>query len=335
MTSRERVRAMLAGQPVDRLPSMPITMMFAADRIGVPYGRYALDHNVLVEAQIRTAEEFGFDHVSAITETREARDCGATIRYYEDQPYAIDESAARLADKAGLGAMEPPDPWMAPAMRDRLLAIGHLKRAVGETRIVEGWVEGPCGAAADLRGINTLMVDFYDDPAFVRELFDFVLELGVRFGRAQAEAGAEIIGIGDPAASLIGPRLYREFVFSHEKRLVEGLRAAGVRVRLHICGNTRRILGDLGRLGCDIVDVDSAVPIAEARAQMGDGPVLLGGIDPVRTLQNGSPREIGAALAACRRDAGARYIVGAGCEVPRDTPAENMHEMTRFASESA
>ena len=32
MNSRERILAHLAGQPVDRLPLMPITMLFACDQ---------------------------------------------------------------------------------------------------------------------------------------------------------------------------------------------------------------------------------------------------------------------------------------------------------------
>ena len=36
MTERERVLARLAGRPVDPLPLMPITMMFAGDRAGIP-----------------------------------------------------------------------------------------------------------------------------------------------------------------------------------------------------------------------------------------------------------------------------------------------------------
>jgi MtaA/CmuA family methyltransferase len=329
--SRERFFAFLEDRPVDRLPVMPITMMFAAGRIGVPYGRYALDHRVLAEAQIRTAEEFGFDHVSAITETREARDCGAAIRYFDDQPYAMDESRARLAEKRALADLPAPDPSTAEAMRDRLAGLALLRQRVGGEKIVEGWVEGPCGAAADLRGINTLMLDFHDDPAFVRDLFDFVLALALRFGAAQRDAGADLIGIGDPAASLVGPRLYDDFVWPYEKRLVDGLHACGLRVRLHICGNTRRILAGMGRLACDIVDIDSAVPLAAAREAMGPGQVLLGGIDPVRTLLNGTPADVAAAAADCRRAAGPRYIVGAGCEVPPGTPAENVHALARAA----
>ena len=58
MNGRERVLALVDGRPVDRIPLMPITMMFAADQIGVKYGQYVSDYRVLVEGQMRTAERF-------------------------------------------------------------------------------------------------------------------------------------------------------------------------------------------------------------------------------------------------------------------------------------
>lgn len=330
MTSRERVLAMLDGRPVDHLPLMPITMMFAADRIGEKYGRYALDHRIMAEAQIRTAEEFGFDHVSGITETREAPDCGASVQYFDDQPYAMDESRARLAEKSALKDLKMPEPC-GGAMNDRLLGLLLMKERAGSEKIVEGWVEGPCGASADLRGINTLMLDFFDDRAFVTNLFEFVVELAVRFGRAQVEAGADVIGIGDPASSLVGPRIYEEFVWPYQKRLADGLHAAGARVRLHVCGNTRRMLTGMAKLGCDIVDIDSQVPLEEAREKMGPNQVLLGNLDPVRVLRDATPEAVFAALMECHRQAGPRYIVAAGCEVVRDTPLANMRALAEFA----
>jgi MtaA/CmuA family methyltransferase len=334
MNSRERILALLAGRTTDRPAVMPITMMFAAHHVGAKYGRYALDHRLMAEAQIRTSADFGFDHVSGITETREAPDCGALIRLFDDQPWALDESQALLADKTRLGRLDLPDPLGGGHMHDRIRGLELMKQRVGTEKIVEGWVEGACGAASDLRGINTLMLDFYDDPDFVRTLFEFVLELALRFGRAQVEAGADLIGIGDPAASLVGPRIYREFVWPYQKRLVDGLRAAGTRVRLHICGDTRSILGDLGRLECDIVDIDSKVPVAEARSRMGPKQVLLGGLDPVGVLQNGTPGLVAQVIAECDREAGPNYILGAGCEVPPGTPPENLRELTRYASRS-
>lgn len=335
MNGRERVLAMLDGHVVDCLPVMPITMMFAVDQIGKKYYDYATDYHVLAEAQILTAKTFDFDHVSAIAETREAPDCGAVVEYFDDQPPSIVESQAFLAKKATLTKLEIPDPFTAPRMHDRIQAIELLKERLGSEKVVEGWVEGPCGASADLRGINTLMLDFFDDPAFIHEIFGYTVEVGLRFGRAQIEAGADIIGIGDPAASLVGPKIYKEYVWPYEKKLVDGLHALGARVRLHICGNTRPILKDMGSLGCDIVDLDSAAPLGEARAAMGPDQVLLGNLDPVRDLRDGTPESVYGAVAECHRQGGSKFIVGAGCEVPRDTAAANMHAMVRYAREHA
>jgi hypothetical protein len=55
------------------------------------------------------------------------------------------------------------------------------------------------------------------------------------------------------------------------------------------------------------------------------------GVDPVATLRNGTPESIRAAVAECHRQAGSAYIVGAGCEVPRDTPPENVLALRDYA----
>jgi len=322
----------LAGKPVDRLPLMPITMLFAAERSGVGYGEYAARHTVLVETQLRIAEEFGFDHVSCISDpAREAADCGARIAYFPDQPPAIIETEALLGDKTALGRLAVPDPLGGGRMTDRVAAAALFKERVRGEHLIEGWIEGPCAEAADLRGINTLMTDFTDDPGFVRDLFSFTVGMELAFARAQIEAGVDVMGVGDAAASLVGPRLYEEFVWPYEKQLVDGLHAMGTRVRLHICGNTRRILAGMGRLGCAIVDLDYPSPIAEGRAAMGPAQVLLGNLNPVRVIRDGDPAVVTAGLAACHREAGARFIVGAGCEIPRGTPEANLRALAAYA----
>ena len=332
MNSRQRLLAHFAGQPVDRLPLMPITMMFAGDLAGVRYGDYCRDHRLLVEAQLKVAEQFGLDHVSCISDpAREAADCGATLHWFENQPPAFIEDQALLADKLVLARLKWPDPLGGGRMTDRVAAAALFKEQAGDRFLIEGWVEGPCAEAADLRGINTLMLDFFDDPAFVQDLFAFVTELGLRFAREQVRAGVDLIGIGDAAASLVGPDIYAEFVWPYEQRLVAGIHALGARVRLHICGNTRRLLGDMGRLGCDLVDLDYPAPLAEARAAMGREQVLLGNLNPVAVLLNGTPESVTGAVAQCHAEAGPRYIVGAGCEVPRQTPAENLRALCDYA----
>ena len=332
MTGYERVMSCVAGRDADCLPLMPITMMFAADLIGAKYRDYATDYQVLVEGQLRAAEQFDFDYVSCISDpTREAADCGAALEFFDDQPPAIDESRARLADKTALATLAGPEPLGGGRMHDRVRAAAGFKGKVKQDKVIEGWIEGPCAEAADLRGINTLMMDFYDDPAFVRDLFEFVVEMELRFAQAQVDAGIDVMGVGDAAASLVGPKIYEELVWPYEQKLVDGVHAMGAGVRLHICGDTRRILDGMGRLGCEIVDLDWMVPVSEAREAMGPKQVLLGNIDPVAVLRNGTPETVHDAVAECHRQAGQRYIVGAGCEVVRDTPHENLRAICDYA----
>lgn len=332
MNGRDRVIAMLEGKPVDRLPCMPITMMFAADCLGVKYGDYAKDYRRLVEAQIKTAEQFGFDYVSVISDpAREAADYGAKLEWFDDQPPAVMEAESLLSDKSVLPRLRAPDPLGGGRMEDRVRGVELLRRRVGSVRFVEGWIEGPCAEAADLRGINRLMIDFSDDPVFVRDLFEFVVNTAIRFAGVQIEAGADIIGVGDAAASLVGPRVYREFVWPLEKKLVDAIHSMGGRVRLHICGNTRKILSGMGELGCEMVDIDFPVPLEEARARMGQRQVLAGNLNPVKDLRDGTPETILQALADCYRQAGPNYIVAAGCEVCRDTPPAHVKALVGFA----
>jgi MtaA/CmuA family methyltransferase len=334
MNGRERILAMIEGRSADSLPFMPITMMFAADHVAVKYLEYATDYRVQVEAQLRVAENYDIDYVSVISDPAcEAADCGAQVKFFPDQPPAIDEGNALLDDKRRLVTLKAPRPSSGARMQNRLKALSLLKQRAGREKLVEGWVEGPCAEAADLRGINNLMMDFYDDPGFVLELLEFVLNLELAFGKAQVSEGADLIGIGDAAASLVGPKLYEQFVWPFENRLVEGLRAAGACTRLHICGNTRPILAKMGGLGADVVDLDSLAPLAEGRREMDPKQVLLGNIDPVRVLKDGTPESVYQAVAECHREAGDRFIVGAGCEVPRETPPANVRAMARYARE--
>jgi MtaA/CmuA family methyltransferase len=333
MNGRERVIRTIEEGRADRLPLMPITMTLAADLAGERYENYATDWLVLVRGQMAVAETFGFDHVSAISDPAvESSDLGGKVVFYEDEPPANDESGSLLADKSrllGLAVLRPED---GRRMSNRLSAVSGLASRTAGELMVEGWVEGPCAEAADLRGLSRLMTDFFDDPEFVAELLDFVTEQEIAFALAQIRAGADLIGVGDAASSLIGPSLFAEFMAERHRRYVEAIHGAGALARLHICGSTAALMSGIADFGYDIVDLDTASPVANARARLGPDAVILGNIDTVSVLRGGSASDVCTALEACFRDAGARaYIVGAGCEIPRDSPKANIVAMRDFA----
>ena len=123
---------------------MPITMMFACAQIGARYRDYCTDYRVLVEGQIRTAETFGFDYVNTMSDpAREAADCGAVVEYFDNQPVALVEDQALLADKTKLASLKIPDPLGGGRMHNGLKALALYKERVGKDKMIEGWIEGP------------------------------------------------------------------------------------------------------------------------------------------------------------------------------------------------
>ena len=69
---------------------------------------------MLVEAQIRTAEKFDFDHVSCISDpAREAAGLRGRDPLFRNQPPAVDETNRVLADKGVLRRLKVPDPCRA------------------------------------------------------------------------------------------------------------------------------------------------------------------------------------------------------------------------------
>ena len=252
--------------------------------------------------------------------------------YFDDQPPAIDESHARLANRADLAGLAMPDPLGGGRMHDRVLAAALFRERAGDDKLIEGWVEGPCAEGADLRGINALMVDFYDDPVFVHDLFAFNVEMGIAFARAQVEAGADIIGVGDAAASLVGPHIYGNS--SSRMRAAGGRdpRAQGSRVRLHLRQHVVYPAWDgAAAVKLWIWIIPRRCP---PRARRWGRQVLLG-MEPGGGAQ-GAARwtKWRRASPECHRDAGDPYIAGAGCEIPRGTPPENVHALRSMRARS-
>jgi MtaA/CmuA family methyltransferase len=333
MTSSERFRALLAGQPTDRLLCMPILMIWAAKDAGVSYADYVRDYRVLGECQLRLLELFPLDVAQLISDPyRETADLGAELRYYDDGPPRC--LAPVLADKSRLATLNLPDPLSGGRMTDRVHGASFLAERLGGEVPLMGWVEGPIAQAVDLRGMTELMLDLMDDRPFVRHLFDWVVELEIAFARAQIEAGCDLIGIGDAAASLVSAEIYEELVLPGEQRIVQAIHDAGAVARLHICGNTTHLLPLMPQTGCEIIDLDHLVPLAAARPALGPEPILLGNFDPVSALLEETPAGVRAWCRKCHEAYAPRHIIGPGCEVPPNTPRANLLAMCEYAREA-
>lgn len=323
MNSYDRVTKRLQGQVVDRPPNFNIMMTFAAHYINQPLSRYYLDYRVLGDANFAVREAFDLDIVQAISDPyRETADFGAAIEFPEDGlPLCRQPLLQELGD---LQHLTRPDPATGRRMSDRLQAVRYMKERAGGEVPVMGWVEGALAEAADLRGVNNILLDLYLNPGWLKELLETCVEVATAFALAQVAAGADIIGLGDAVASLISPVMYREFALPYEQRVFAAVKEQGALTRLHICGNTTHILADMVQTGADIIDLDWMVNLGQAAAVFRDGPAVCGNFNPVAVMQQGTPEQVRQATLDCLRLGGSRSFSAAGCEIPDRTPEANL-----------
>ena len=333
MNAKERFFAYISGKPVDRVPNLNIIMQFGAQYTGEPYSRYLNDYKCLVDAEIRVAREFGIDCVCAISDPyREAEGYGLEV-YYPHNDLSICKGPL-LKAHSDIKKLRVPDPLTSKRMNDRLSAVSQFHYLAGDEFPVIGWVEGPIAEAADLRGVSELMYDLVDEPDFVDELMDVCLDGAIIFAREQIARGADVIGVGDAAASLIGPALFEEFVLPREIKLFEAIHDMGALVKLHICGNITGIAPLIARTGADIVDVDHMVDLKMVTETLVVGQTANGNYDPVSILLLGDEAAVDAAVRKCYEQMGGkRAIISAGCEVPRFTSHANMYRVARALQE--
>jgi MtaA/CmuA family methyltransferase len=321
MTSRERLAAGIRGESVDRIPNMLLIKQFCSRRVGVSFSEYNRDHRILVDAQLAMFERWPHDCFNVIGYAyREASDCGLPLVWPEETvPHPV---GILVRDSSDIPGVEWPSPWDGPMMRDRLDGIRLFKEKSPDTAVL-GWVEGCFAQAVTFHGMEDTLVDLMADPDLVKELMESILEGEAAFAEAQIEAGADVIGIGDAAASLVRPEAYVEHILPFEKELVKRIRAKGAFSKLHICGDINPILDHIGEAGADMVDIDWMVSMSDAREALGPDVCLCGNVDPVAVVMQSTPDNIRLAFREAIAESGAPYVFSPGCEIPPDTPDAN------------
>ena len=213
------------------------------------------------------------------------------------------------------------------------------KRLGGRACIVGEADQGPFDLAALLLGMESWLVALMmpEQHAQVHRLLAYATEQVLRFALAQAAAGADYTEIGDPLGGpdVCSPSIYREFAFPYEQQLAAELKARGVPLILHICGDATPIIAEMAATDAPMLEVDYKIDARRCRAATENGPVLVGNVDPSAVMALGTPEQVVAESRRAIECLGQRgwFILSPGCTLPATTPPENTEAMMAAASE--
>ncbi|MBQ8953396.1 MAG: hypothetical protein IJ048_04725 [Clostridia bacterium] len=335
MNSKERLAAYIAGRDVDRRPNLTIVgsavARYADGGAGMDVETYCKDYRKMAEAAAVAAREMGLDFIQIASDLlREAEGYGTTVSYFSDKlptaaKYAIDD----IEDVPTLHTLKAAE---IPRLYD-LVKAAEIALADPDVDPMVLAV-GPMTVAGNIRGVEDLLVDMFDEPELVAQLLETVTGTTLDFIDCLAKAGVKYAYVADPVASLVSPGMYEELVLPVHKKIYAKMADVGITGRLHMCGNTTAILPHSSQCGAAIIDIDHMVDFDQALQAAQGRCILNGNIDPVADVYTCDAAHTKAAILACAEKIGKRRAMFMpGCELPTDTPTENIRAIAEALKE--
>ena len=221
----KRLRQAMQGVP-DRVPVYAQMHEFAMHSYGIPADQFYTRADLLAQVNLEVAEKYGLDigYVDYDVYNIEAEALGQKIVFPSGQMPDIDRSSYLIRDASDLPKIKTPHfdsdgrfP-LVMEMQERYRQLTGLPPSLQFT--------APFSLAANLRGIEALLMDIHTNPQFARGLFDAIVEeiLAPWIAYQQKHfPDASDIGGADATASLpiVNPKILQEWVIPYILKLRE------------------------------------------------------------------------------------------------------------------
>lgn len=206
-------------------------------------------------------------------------------------------------------------------------AVNAAAEAFGERGLIRGHIcyfdiygqPGCWQDAVELVGTERLILETYDDPAWVHELIQILQARKKTFIRSLTGARYDLLELGGGAASstVISPKLFDQFVAPYDSELIALAHEVGQRIVYHTCGGMMPILERIAAMQPDAMEtftppgMGGDTRLAEAKQRIGDKVCMIGGFDQFHYFVGCTPDETRAEVRRCFEAAGANggYIL--------------------------
>ena len=322
MTKREIIRMVLTGR---KPPYVPWSFAFtqeAAKKLENHYGTDDLDsflqnHLLALGNPVGFFENLGNDRVKDVF--------GVVWNRSVDKDIGIVEQT--VLPEATLSDYRFPDPEDDRFFRDiptRIEKQGDRFRVfyIGFSLYERAWT---------MRGMENLMMDFFDHPGFVRDFLRAIADYNIAQIKKAVKFDIDAVYFGDDWGQQhslqMGPAIWREFIYPELKRMYGVVHQAGKYVYIHSCGDVDELFDDLIEIGLncfnpfqpEVMDIWKLLPKYRGRL------AFHGGLSTQKTLPYGTPEDVRAEtrrLLELGKDGG--YILSPAHGVEGDVPLDNM-----------
>lgn len=331
MNGKTRILTALVRRQPDRVP-LYIHGINEAPIIGI--GRHLTDglpeprqfHQMtdgekmkLVDTLFLIHEAFGVDGVTTfeIGHEREVDDMHVMDDWgitYRRSPHGLPVAKGHpLTDAADLDCYTAPVPD-----RAHLLLLDLARDRFKGNRALFWLMRGVFVRSWRLIGMENYMLKLYREPMLIERVAEMVTRYNLQQLDMLADAGLDVLVVEDDIANtnalLISPAHFERFVNPFNRRLVDRAHRLGLKVVRHSDGNLWSILDTLiasGYDGLNPLEPQAGMDLKKVKGHCGDRICLLGNIDCMHLLAEGTPAQVDAAvrLAMAAAAEGGGYIL--------------------------
>lgn len=335
MTSKDRMKALILGKPIDRVPFMPFFISYFAIDNGISLYDFYTKPDVAFQAGINTLKRYPWAAIRPVYGWSDhgAWDFGGKIEWPKDvmtmNPFTPEPLISEPED---VNKLQDPNPGEIEWFR--------LRNQFNEICIKNGFSAMLPSASimAQLRsilGTMNFIVWMKSDPDAFRKLAEKVFTLNMKMAkvtinRFSGERCSVMTEFALESNTLMSPEMFEEFslpyiIKMHDFYLKNGVRAT----LLHLCGNHKLNMKYMKQIPLSdraIFSISEFQDLKEVGETLGDKYIIAGNL-PVNTIRNGTPEDVFRETAKCLekgKKLSGGYILMPACEWPPHAPEGNL-----------
>lgn len=337
MNGRERIRAIIAGEPADRCG------LWLGNPHGESWPGLHAYFGTTNEEELRRRLGDDFRWITPQFFPDSYRDPSGRGMFDFGLSKSRHGQAGPLADCVDVQALDA-FPWPHPDYLCFDQCLAALRNAGNVYRASGFWT---CfyHNVMDLFGMEDYMVKMYTHPEVVQAVTDrvcgFYYEANERFFDV---AGGEVDGFffgndfGTQLDLICGPAQFDQFIMPWFRRFTEQAHSRGYQALLHSCGAIHKVIDRLIEAGVDCLHPLQALAAnmdAETLARDFGGRIaFMGGIDTQHLLVHGTPEDVKKDVRRVKTLLGPRLIVSPSHEaLLANVPPQNLEAMAEAAIE--
>lgn len=325
MTGLERIRRTITAQQTDRVPVAPLFGAYSLTFTGTSIEAAYSTARIQADALLKTVEAHRSDAVFTLMDlSAEPEALGAEVAVSDTARPVV----TKYVDQSHLAETDLEEKIITARVPVYLDVIQHVRHCAGNDLLVGALISGPLTAACNTLGIAVVARMLRKDRNLLADMLARFTDACIKLSRAYISAGAHAIVLLEPCATpvILGPSDLEQFLIPQLRRWTELMCALHCISVLHVCGDASVSLSTLAASGVDVLSLDAAVDMGAARVITCNRTTVMGNIDVRHVLTRGTPDQVKQSVMNLLEEmrSGGKFILSTGCEVPVETPDENM-----------